>query len=180
MPSCSEWPPEVNVFPHFSHFRQGRCQSFPREVTRSATQAQRSPLWDTALGTQDTPRFQPALPKAWPHRRGGPPRVLAGPRVGPTGAPWVVRGTSTSPRPSSQAPVLGGAGGGGRGTRGPVGGAPVRRAWALLPGQGRPSGRRQETYHFLPPLPCVGPGRGAGKRRPGIAPRAPVSASVFT
>ena len=32
----SAWPPELNVFPHFAHFRHGLCQSFPREDTFSA------------------------------------------------------------------------------------------------------------------------------------------------
>lgn len=42
-PLTSAWPPEVSVFPHFSHFRQGRCQSFPRDVTRSAAEIQTGP-----------------------------------------------------------------------------------------------------------------------------------------
>lgn len=28
--------PEVDIFPHFSRFMLGQCQSFPRDVTRSA------------------------------------------------------------------------------------------------------------------------------------------------
>lgn len=32
----SAWPPDVRVLLHFSHLKQGRCQSFPREVTFSA------------------------------------------------------------------------------------------------------------------------------------------------
>lgn len=35
-PLTSAWPPAFKVFLHFSHFRHGRCQSFPREVTFSA------------------------------------------------------------------------------------------------------------------------------------------------
>lgn len=41
MPSCSAWPPDVRVLLHFSHLKQGRCQSFPREVTFSAAMERR-------------------------------------------------------------------------------------------------------------------------------------------
>lgn len=32
----SAWPPELRVLLHFSHLKQGLCQSLPREVTFSA------------------------------------------------------------------------------------------------------------------------------------------------
>lgn len=59
VPPTSAWLPEVSVFPHFSHFRQGRCQSLPSEVTRSAAKAQTiPPMRRWGLGTptaQHTP-----------------------------------------------------------------------------------------------------------------------------
>lgn len=41
----SAWPPDVRVLLHFSHLKQGRCQSFPREVTFSAAMERRWVIW---------------------------------------------------------------------------------------------------------------------------------------
>lgn len=43
----SAWPPDVRVLLHFSHLKQGRCQSFPREVTFSAAMERRRVSWGT-------------------------------------------------------------------------------------------------------------------------------------
>lgn len=183
-PPTSAWPPDVSVFPHFSHFKQGRCQSFPREVTRSAAEAQTVPhtqyktlLWGhRAPPPTHSSLLQLPLPLVSPGAPGGPPRVSALCPISGGG------GTSSPLRQSGQT-------GGGAGWycwRRP--GAPGAGAWvtrgAVRVGRaGRPSLGAEAGETLRTSSPGWAPGRGTGRRRPvpsapGIAPRAPVSASV--
>ena len=78
----SAWPPEVSVFPHFSHFRHGRCQSFPRDVTRSAADKQ-APVrhWSGDREHTHPPAHPPSpatSPRALPPVPGGPTTVSDG------------------------------------------------------------------------------------------------------
>lgn len=125
-PPTSAWPPEVSVFPHFSHFRQGRCQSFPREVTRSAAEAEKVPMRHCSEDTGRTHSLthhllQPALRKAWPTHTWWPSQGLSRPLcpMGALSQPGHTNGRGAGP-----------GGGGGRGPQGQEGLAWLPR-WAV-------------------------------------------------
>lgn len=161
-PPTSAWPPEVSVFPHFSHFRQGRCQSFPRDVTLSAAEVHKAPhetllCRHRAHPPTHIPTFSShPCPGPRPPTPGGPPEVSDSPC-----APWVLSSTSGAPGQSSQ--INGEALRRGQGV-GRSGGPSSRvKPSDLCTDHGvGPAGRLLRgpgwgTSHFFLPLPWVGP-----------------------
>lgn len=163
-PPTSAWPPDVRVFPHFSHFKQGRCQSFPREVTRSAAEAQTVPptqyktlLWGhRAQPPAHSSLLQFALPLVSPRAPGGLPRVSALCRISGWGGTSSPLGQPGQRNGRGRGVVLQ-EGAGARMTRGAVAGGACR-----APFSGGGGGR--DTSHFLP---WVGPGAQDREAAPG-------------